>query len=136
VQLRAKQKLKVYANCRNGIPTGSMTRRRRLKGDTGANMIGLLSAASTRDYAPNSCPRFSRRASLSVTAISVNGKRVTVSSYRVKIGDEVKSRRRRSSRAGLEANGLASATCGLLRSTTQMTAKIHAAHSSDVPYRW
>jgi small subunit ribosomal protein S4 len=99
VQLRAKQKLKgYYANMSERHFHGIYDEARRLKGDTGANMIGLLERRlDTVVYRAKFVPTvFASRQFVSHGHISVNGKRVTVSSYRVKVGDlvEVKEKSR------------------------------------------
>jgi small subunit ribosomal protein S4 len=71
---------------------------RRLKGDTGATMIGLLERRlDTVIYRAKFVPTvFAARQFVSHGHITVNGRRVTVSSFRVKIGDlvEVKEKSR------------------------------------------
>jgi small subunit ribosomal protein S4 len=99
VQLRAKQKLKgYYANMSERHFHGIYDEARRLKGDTGANMIGLLERRlDTVVYRSKFVPTvFASRQFVSHGHITVNGKRVTVSSYRVKVGDlvEVKEKSR------------------------------------------
>jgi len=92
VQLRAKQKLKgYYANMSERHFHGIYDEARRLKGDTGANMIGLLERRlDTVIYRAKFVPTvFAARQFVSHGHIKVNGKRVNVSSYRVKVGDEV-----------------------------------------------
>jgi hypothetical protein len=72
VQLRAKQKLKrYYANIVESQFRGIYDEAIRMKGDSGANMIGLWSAASTpRSIARSSCRRSFAAASSSTTATS------------------------------------------------------------------
>ena len=73
VQLRAKQKLKgYYANMSERHFRGIYDEARRLKGDTGAHMIGTSGAPARRhrSIAPNSCPPCLPRASSSATATS------------------------------------------------------------------
>ena len=99
VQLRAKQKLKgYYANMSERHFHGIYDEARRIKGDTGANMIGLLERRlDTVIYRSKFVPTvFAARQFVSHGHITVNGKRVTVSSYRVKVGDlvEVKEKSR------------------------------------------
>ena len=92
VQLRAKQKLKgYYANMSERHFRGIYDEARRLKGDTGANMIGLLERRlDTVIYRAKFVPTvFAARQFISHGHIMVNGKRVTVSSFRVKVGDQV-----------------------------------------------
>jgi small subunit ribosomal protein S4 len=99
VQLRAKQKLKgYYANMSERHFHGIYDEARRLKGDTGATMIGLLERRlDTVIYRAKFVPTvFAARQFVSHGHITVNGRRVTVSSFRVKIGDlvEVKEKSR------------------------------------------
>jgi small subunit ribosomal protein S4 len=99
VQLRAKQKLKgYYANLSERQFHGIYDEARRNKGDTGANMIGLLERRlDTVIYRAKFVPTvFASRQFISHGHITVNGKRVTVSSFRVKVGDvvEVKEKSR------------------------------------------
>jgi hypothetical protein len=72
VQLRAKQKLKgYYANMSERHFHGIYDEARRLKGDTGANMIGLLERRlDTMIYRAKFVPTCSPRASSSTTATS------------------------------------------------------------------
>jgi small subunit ribosomal protein S4 len=99
VQLRAKQKLKgYYANMSERHFHGIYDEARRLKGDTGATMIALLERRlDTVIYRAKFVPTvFAARQFISHGHITVNGKRVTVSSFRVKVGDlvEVKEKSR------------------------------------------
>jgi small subunit ribosomal protein S4 len=108
--LRAKQKLKgYYANMSERHFRGLYEEARRLKGDTGAQMIGLLERRlDTVIYRAKFVPTvFAARQFISHGHIRVNGKRVTVASYRVKVGDEVEVREKSKQLAlVLEANGL------------------------------
>jgi small subunit ribosomal protein S4 len=111
VQLRAKQKLKgYYANMSERHFHGIYDEARRLKGDTGAHMISLLERRlDTIVYRAKFVPTvFAARQFISHGHITVNGKRVTVASFRVKIGDlvEVKEKSRQLALV-LEATGLA-----------------------------
>ena len=99
VQLRAKQKLKgYYANMSERHFHGIYDEARRLKGDTGATMIALLERRlDTIIYRAKFVPTvFAARQFVSHGHITVNGKRVNVASYRVKVGDlvEVKEKSR------------------------------------------
>jgi small subunit ribosomal protein S4 len=110
VQLRAKQKLKgYYANMSERHFRGIYEEARRSKGDTGAHMIGLLERRlDTVIYRAKFVPTvFAARQFVSHGHILVNGKRVTVSSYRVKVGDliEVKEKSRQLALV-IEATGL------------------------------
>jgi small subunit ribosomal protein S4 len=111
VQLRAKQKLKgYYANMSERHFHGLYDEARRLKGDTGANMIALLERRlDTVIYRSKFVPTvFAARQFISHGHIKVNGKRVTIASFRVKVGDlvEVKEKSKQLALV-LEANALA-----------------------------
>jgi small subunit ribosomal protein S4 len=110
VQLRAKQKLKgYYANLSERQFHGIYDEARRLKGDTGANMIGLLERRlDIVIYRAKLVPTlFAARQFVSHGHIKVNGKRVTVASYKVKVGDEIEVREKSKQLAlVLEANAL------------------------------
>jgi len=111
VQLRAKQKLKgYYANMSERHFRGIYDEARRLKGDTGATMIALLERRlDTVIYRAKFVPTvFAARQFISHGHITVNGKRVNVASYRVKVGDlvEVKEKSRQLALV-LEATALA-----------------------------
>jgi small subunit ribosomal protein S4 len=92
VQLRAKQKLKgYYANISERQFRGIYQIARRLKGDTGAHMIGLLERRiDAVIYRAKFVPTvFAARQFVSHGHVKVNGKRVTIPSFRVKVGDVV-----------------------------------------------
>ncbi len=92
VQLKAKQKLRgYYGNITERQFRGIYTEARRLKGDTGAHMIGLLECRlDTVVYRAKFVPTvFAARQFISHGHVSVNGRRVTIASYRLKVGDEV-----------------------------------------------
>ncbi|MDP1730948.1 MAG: 30S ribosomal protein S4 [Devosia sp.] len=95
LQLRAKQKLKGYY--------GSITEKSfkklyaeaaRVRGDTGENLIGLLeSRLASRMYRAKCVPTpCAARQFVSHGHVLVNGKRVTIPSYQVKVGDKVELR--------------------------------------------
>jgi small subunit ribosomal protein S4 len=94
-QLMAKQKLKGYYGS-----IGERQFRRyyeeavRRRGDTGENLVGLLeSRLDTVVYRAKFVPTpFAARQFVNHGHITVNGKRVTISSYQVKDGDEVQIR--------------------------------------------
>jgi len=97
LQLRAKQKLKGYY--------GTMTEKAfkklyieaaRGKGDTGERLIGLLESrlASIVYRAKFVATPFAARQFVSHGHILVNGKRVTIPSYQVKIGDKIELKER------------------------------------------
>jgi small subunit ribosomal protein S4 len=110
VQLRAKQKLKgYYANMSERRFRGVYEEARRLKGDTGAQMIGLLERRlDTVIYRAKFVPTvFAARQFISHGHIKVNGKRVTIASYIVKVGEEIEIKEKSKQMAlVLEANGL------------------------------
>src|ERR1700690_937666 len=92
VQLRAKQKLKgYYANMNERHFRGIYDEARRLKGDTGATMIALLERRlDTVVYRAKFVPTvFAARQFVSHGHVTVNGRRVTIPSYRVKVGDVI-----------------------------------------------
>src|SRR6202789_3069629 len=92
VQLRAKQKLKgYYANMSERRFRGVYEEARRLKGDTGAQMIGLLERRlDTVIYRAKFVPTvFAARQFVNHGHVKVNGRRVNVPSYKVKPGDVV-----------------------------------------------
>jgi len=95
IQLRAKQKLKGYY--------GDVTEKQfratyeeavRMRGDTGENMIGLLERRlDAVVYRAKFVPTvFAARQFVNHGHIRVNGKRVTIPSYRVKEGDVIEVR--------------------------------------------
>src|SRR5581483_11084277 len=141
VQLRAKQKLKgYYANLSERQFRGIYDEARRTKGDTGANMIGLLERRlDTIVYRAKFVPTvFASRQFVSHGHVTVNGKRVTVSSFRVKVGDvvEVKEKSRQLALV-LEANQLAERDVPdyIEADHSKMSAKLSRVPTpSDVPY--
>src|SRR5271168_3406785 len=95
VQLRAKQKLKgYYANMSERHFRGIYEEARRLKGDTGAHMIGLLERRlDTVIYRMKFVPTvFAARQFVSHGHVKLNGKRVTIASISVKDGDVIELR--------------------------------------------
>jgi len=99
VQLRAKQKLKgYYANISERQFHGIYVEAGRMKGDTGENLIGLLERRlDTVVYrAKFVATMFAARQFINHGHIKVNGKRVNIPSFRVKVGDviEVKEKSR------------------------------------------
>ena len=141
VQLRAKQKLKgYYANMSERQFHGIYDEARRLKGDTGANMIGLLERRlDTVIYRAKFVPTvFAARQFVSHGHVKVNGKRVTVASYRVKVGELVEIKEKSKQLAlVLEATGLAERDVPdyIDVDHTKMTAKLARVPTlGDVPY--
>jgi small subunit ribosomal protein S4 len=111
VQLRAKQKLKgYYANMSERHFRGIYEEARRLKGDTGAHMIALLERRlDTVIYRAKFVPTvFAARQFVNHGHVKVNGKRVNIPSFRVKVGDlvEVKDKSKQLALV-LEATALA-----------------------------
>jgi small subunit ribosomal protein S4 len=141
VQLRAKQKLKgYYANMNERHFRGIYDEARRLKGDTGATMIALLERRlDTIIYRAKFVPTvFAARQFVSHGHITVNGKRVNVASYRVKVGDlvEVKEKSRQLALV-LEATGLGERDVPdyIDVDHTKMSAKMSRVPAfADVPY--
>ena len=92
VQLRAKQKLKgYYANISEKQFRKIYAEAVRLKGDTGAILIGLLERRlDAMIYRAKLVPTvFSARQFVSHGHVKVNGKRVTIPSFKVKVGEVV-----------------------------------------------
>jgi small subunit ribosomal protein S4 len=92
VQLRAKQKLKgYYANISERQFHGIYVEAGRMKGDTGENLIGLLERRlDTVVYrAKFVATMFAARQFINHGHIKVNGRRVNISSYKLKPGDLV-----------------------------------------------
>jgi small subunit ribosomal protein S4 len=94
-QLKAKQKLKGYYG---GITEkqfhAAYVEASRLKGDTSENLIGLLerrldAVVYRAKFAPTV---FSSRQLVSHGHVSVNGRRVTIPSFKVKVGDVLELR--------------------------------------------
>ena len=97
VQLRAKQKLKgYYANISEKQFRNIYAEASRMRGDTGANLIGLLERRlDAVVYRSKFVPTvFAARQFVSHGHVRVNGKRVTVPSMRLKVGDVVEVRDR------------------------------------------
>ena len=92
VQLKAKQKLRgYYGNISEKQFRGIYTKARRQKGDTGAHMIGMLeqrldSVVYRAKFVPTV---FAARQFINHGHVKVNGKRVTIPSYQVKVNDVV-----------------------------------------------
>jgi len=92
VQLRAKQKLKrYYANIVEKQFRGIYDEAIRMKGDSGANMVGLLERRlDAMIYRAKFVPTvFAARQFVNHGHIKVNGRRVNIPSYRLKVGDLV-----------------------------------------------
>jgi small subunit ribosomal protein S4 len=111
VQLRAKQKLKgYYANISEKQFRSIYAEAIRLKGDSGAHLIGLLERRlDAVVYRAKFVPTvFAARQFVNHGHIKVNGRRVTIPSFRLRVGDlvEVKDKSRQLALV-LEATGLA-----------------------------
>ena len=92
VQLRAKQKLKgYYANISERQFRGIYQEATRIKGDSGENLIGLLERRlDAVIYRAKFVPTiFAARQFVNHGHIRVNGKRVNIPSYSVKVGDVI-----------------------------------------------
>jgi small subunit ribosomal protein S4 len=94
-QLRAKQKLKgSYGDITEKQFKRIYTEASRLKGDTSANLIGLLeSRLDAVVYRSKFVPTiFAARQFINHGHVNVNGRRVNIGSYRVKVGDVIEIR--------------------------------------------
>ncbi|MGE4372752.1 MAG: 30S ribosomal protein S4 [Xanthobacter sp.] len=92
LQLRAKQKLKGYYGAVGEKQFHSIYEEAaRMKGDTGANLIGLLERRlDAVVYRAKFVPTiFAARQFVSHGHVKVNGRRVNIPSYRVKVGDVI-----------------------------------------------
>ena len=92
VQLKAKQKLRgYYANISERQFRGIYDEAIRMKGDSGANMVGLLERRlDAMIYRAKFVPTvFAARQFINHGHIKVNGRRVTIPSYRLKVGELV-----------------------------------------------
>jgi small subunit ribosomal protein S4 len=92
VQLKAKQKLRgYYGNISEKQFRGIYTKARRQKGDTGAHMIGMLEQRlDAVVYRAKFVPTvFAARQFINHGHVKVNGKRVNIPSYQVKVNDVV-----------------------------------------------
>jgi small subunit ribosomal protein S4 len=140
-QLKAKQKLRgYYGNISERQFRGIFQEARRLKGDSGAHMIGLLERRlDAVVYRAKFVPTVhAARQFISHGHIKVNGKRVTVPSYRVKVGDVVEVREKSKQLAlVLEAQALAERDIPdyIEVDPAKLTAKMtRVPVLSDVPY--
>ena len=97
LQLRAKQKLKgYYGNLTEKQFSRTYEEAARRKGNTSENLIGLLEARlDAVVYRAKFVPTvFAARQFVNHGHVLVNGKRVNIASYRVKVGDGVTVRER------------------------------------------
>src|SRR5438309_2821996 len=111
VQLRAKQKLRgYYGNISERQFRGIYDEAIRMKGDSGAHLIGLLERRlDAVVYRAKFVPTvFAARQFVNHGHIKVNGRRVNIASYRVKVGDVVEVKEGSKQLAlVIEATGLA-----------------------------
>ena len=141
VQLRAKQKLKgYYGNISEKQFHGIYVEASRLRGDTGALLIGLLerrldAAVYRAKFAPTV---FAARQLVNHGHVLVNGKRVNIGSYRLKEGDVVEVREKSKQLAiVLEAvqSGERDTPDYLEVDTSKLTARfVRVPGLADVPY--
>lgn len=92
IQLRAKQKLKgYYANISEKQFRGIYDEAIRMKGDSGANLIGLLERRldAVVYRAKFVATPFAARQFINHGHVKVNGRRVNIPSYRCKVGDVI-----------------------------------------------
>ena len=141
VQLRAKQKLRgYYGNISEKQFRGIYHEAIRMKGDSGAHLIGLLERRlDAVIYRAKFVPTvFAARQFISHGHVTVNGKRVTISSMRVKVGDviEVKEKSKQLALV-VEAAALAERDVPdyVEVNHQKMTAKLtRIPHLGEVPY--
>jgi small subunit ribosomal protein S4 len=141
VQLRAKQKLRFYyGNITEKQFRGVYDEAIRMKGDSGANMIGLLERRlDAMIYRAKFVPTvFAARQFVNHGHVKVNGRRVTIASYRVKVDDVVEVKEKSKQMAlVLEATGLAERDVPEYIDVdhTKMTAKLtRIPQPTEVPY--
>ena len=92
VQLRAKQKLKgYYANISERQFHGIYVEAGRIKGDTGENLIGILERRldTVVFRAKFVATMFAARQFINHGHVKVNGRKVNISSYQLKVGDTI-----------------------------------------------
>ncbi len=141
VQLKAKQKLRgYYGNILEKQFRGIYEEAIRMKGDSGAHLIGLLERRlDAVIYRAKFVPTvFAARQFISHGHVLVNGKRVTIASYRVKVGDVVEVKEKSKQLAlVLEASGLPERDVPdyIEADHSKMTAKFtRIPHLNEVPY--
>ena len=141
VQLRAKQKLRgYYGNISEKQFHRLYEEAIRLKGDSGEHLIGLLERRldAVIYRAKFASTPFAARQFISHGHILVNGRRVTVPSYSVKVGDTVEVKEKSKQLAMvLEATQLAERDVPdyVEADHSKMTAKLaHIPHLNEVPY--
>jgi small subunit ribosomal protein S4 len=97
IQLRAKQKLKgYYANISERQFHGIYSEASRMSGDSSENLIGLLERRlDAIVYRAKFVPTiFAARQFVSHGHVKVNGRRVTIPSMRLKVGDTIEMRQK------------------------------------------
>jgi small subunit ribosomal protein S4 len=141
VQLKAKQKLRgYYGNISERQFRAIYDEAIRMKGDSGANMIGLLERRlDAVVYRAKFVPTvFAARQFINHGHIKVNGKRVNIASYRLKVGDVVEIRdKSKEMNMVLEAQALAERDVPdyISVDTGKLSAQIARVPApSDVPY--
>lgn len=141
VQLKAKQKLRgYYGNISERQFRAIYDEAIRMKGDSGANMIGLLERRlDAVVYRAKFVPTvFAARQFISHGHVKVNGRRVNIASYRLKVGDVVEIREKsKQMNLVLEAQALAERDVPdyIAVDTGKMTAQIaRVPLPSDVPF--
>ena len=141
VQLRAKQLLKgYYANISERQFRGIYEEAIQMKGDSGAHLIALLERRlDAMVYRAKLVPTiFAARQFVNHGHIKVNGRRVTIPSYRLKVGEEVEVKEASKQLAlVLEATGLPERDVPdyIEVDHTKMTAKLARIPAfTDVPY--
>ena len=141
VQLRAKQKLRgYYGNVSEKQFRGIYHEAIRLKGDSGENLIGLLERRlDAVIYRAKFVPTvFAARQFVNHGHIKVNGHRVNIASYTVKVGDTIEVKEKSKQLAlVIEATQLGERDVPdyLEVDHTKMTAKFaRIPHLNEVPY--
>ena len=141
VQLKAKQKLRgYYGNISEKQFRGIYHEAIRMKGDSGAHLIGLLERRlDAVIYRAKFVPTvFAARQFISHGHIYMNGKRATIASMRVKVGDQIEVKEKSKQLAlVLEAAALAERDVPdyIEVNHQKMTAKLtRIPHLGEVPY--
>ena len=119
MQLRAKQKLKgYYGNITEKQFSGS-TGSHPHEGRLGRNLIGLLERRLDMIYRAKFVPTvFAARQLVNHGHVRVNGKRVNIASYRVKVGDIIELKAIEADGAGDGGKAWPSATCRTMSKST------------------
>jgi small subunit ribosomal protein S4 len=141
IQLRAKQKLKgYYGNITEKQFRGIYTEAARLRGDTGAQLIGLLERRLDAVVYRSKfvATVFAARQFVNHGHVNVNGRRVNIASYLVKAGDVIEVREK-SRQLAIVLEALASGERDvpdyLEVDTGRMTTKyVRVPELADVPY--